>query len=85
MWRAQRPTEVVTAVGNEACVQNLALASCPVGTTLVGGGYSLGSWVGTNNGTNSPDVSRPYDKSTWLVVAGGYPDFCFRAHALCAR
>lgn len=74
----------------------LARAYCPAGTTLVGGGYKFG-WLNGSHitpfkastdmglGTNSPDESYPSNQTTWTVRAGGYPDFCFRAMALCAE
>ena len=65
-------------------MQTYAYATCPAGTTLVGGGFALANQIKTG-GTNSPDVSRPIDSQTWAVVAGGYPDFCFDAFAVCAQ
>ena len=77
-----------------------AFASCPASTTLVGGGYrvalghcppnAISPWKDLNPTagiahTNSPDDSFPYDERTWAVRAGGYPDFCFVAVALCAQ
>lgn len=71
-------------------------AYCPAGTTLVGGGYRF-AWglyppaavspykANTGRHTNSPDDSFPLNGTTWVVKAGGYPDFCFKAIALCAE
>jgi len=71
-------------------------AYCPNGTTLVGGGYRF-AWdlyppgaispykTGAGAHTNSPDDSYPLNEETWAVKAGGYPDFCFKAVALCAE
>src|SRR3546814_15038587 len=59
-----------------------------MGSTLVGGGYQLmGSTPlksSPSGGTNSPDASYP-SGGTWYVKAGGYPDFCFRAFAMCVE
>ena len=68
------------------------IAACPTGTTLVGGGYLLANGAARSpykppaaTGTNSPDRSSPSGTGGWLVAAGGYPDFCFHAVALCAE
>src|SRR3546814_369067 len=101
IWRAQRPTNVnavstgtVYTCGHQAGVTNThplaqgITATCPMGSTLVGGGYQLmGSTPlksSPSGGTNSPDASYP-SGGTWYVKAGGYPDFCFRAFAMCAE
>lgn len=73
-----------------------AFAYCPAGTTLVGGGYRFARElyppvavspykVDAGRHTNSPDDSFPLNGTTWVVIAGGYPDFCFKAIALCAE
>lgn len=68
-------------------------ATCPSHTTLVGGGFRLSDGNARSPykpfdgsfGTNSPDISMPFDSESWFVAAGGYPDFCFKAIALCAE
>lgn len=70
-----------------------ANAYCPTNTTLVGGGFKLLNGAERSpykpysgvQGTNSPDYSMPVNQTTWSVAAGGYPDFCFTAIALCAE
>ncbi len=106
-WRGQRPTRVVAVDGQrESCGGDrnatgaagyeVAYAKCPVGITLVGGGYALtrlSPFKSQSSGsfhTNAPDVSMPQtDLSTgdtmWRIEAGGYPDFCFKPYALCAQ
>ncbi|MGU5867029.1 hypothetical protein ACV1EB_21490, partial [Aeromonas caviae] len=83
-WRGQRPTSAITVAGGRSCIQNQAVASCPDGTTLVGGGFQIANQI-KSGGTNSPDVSRPLNSKSWVVVAGGYPDYCFDAYAICAQ
>lgn len=85
-WRNQKPAREITVSGSTTCGTTPGYAICPAGTLLVGGGYQL---TGTNyksGGTNSPDLSAPLgDGATWMVYAGGYPDYCFVAKALCIQ
>jgi len=80
------PDAVTVPIG-----MNNAVAICPSNQLLVGGGYQLSrvtpykSDASVSNGTNSPDGSYPYNATTWYVRAGGYPNYCFRAFALCAE
>lgn len=70
-----------------------AIAACPVGSTLVGGGHVLALNAARSPykplqntiGTNSPDISAPDGAGGWRIAAGGYPDFCFFSVALCAE
>ncbi len=65
-------------------MQAPAYASCPVNSILVGGGFKLANQI-KSGGTNSPDVSSPLNDMTWVVIAGGYPDYCFDAYAVCMQ
>jgi hypothetical protein len=85
VWKGQRPIRTVTVTGGRSCYQTPAYATCPTGTTLVGGGYAIAGQEHGTSGTNSPDVSKPFDSASWVVVAGGYPDYCFDAFAVCAQ
>lgn len=90
-WQRQRFESIFTVKSpNDACGHvRYATAICPKDSVLVGGGYSLGDVFNRDPnkpGTNSPDGSYPTSDATgWHVVAGGYPDFCFWAYAICAR
>lgn len=86
VWQRQRFSSVQKVVGGVTCGATSAFAYCPAGTVLVSGGYRLAQSNGKTNGTNSPDISMPNDAATgWQVYAGGYPDYCFTAIALCAK
>ena len=63
-----------------------SLASCPTGTLLTGGGYTLTAWNPVDlYRSNAPDNSFPYANG-WAVIAGVKTAMsCFKAFAICVR
>lgn len=87
-------TRTVVYSANQTCgVGAAALAYCPSGYTLTGGGYSLSWWAGNQYTSNAPDASIPRaDLNGWYVWGGGKTTdgngnalACFYSYAVCVK
>ncbi|MCX4117021.1 hypothetical protein, partial [Aeromonas hydrophila] len=65
---------------------NLAVATCPAGYQVTGGGYMISFWnPGSPSSSNAPDSSAPSGNG-WAVIAGAKAgNSCFRAFAVCIK
>ena len=87
-WRDMTATitQVVSPYVSANNSRNSTTASCPAGTTVVGGGYQAGPYLPTGGGqdTEAPSASYP-NGNGWTVVTGQSNGLgqTFRAFALC--
>jgi len=78
-----------TVTSTEAPLANTAItstASCPAGTTLFGGGFTLGGSLVSLSATVTDN--RPVDTITWTVTARNYltgvGTFSVQAYVVCS-
>lgn len=84
VWQAAGGTaQPFQSGGSSTCDYSVAVAQCPGGAKVLGGGYVL-TWFNGSNFSHAPDGSYPDSgNNRWLVVGSG-PNQCFQAYANCA-
>lgn len=84
VWTAAGGTaQPFQSPGSSTCDYSVAVAQCPAGSKVLGGGYVL-TWFNGSNFSHAPDGSYPDSgNNRWLVVGSG-TNQCFQAYANCA-
>lgn len=86
LWTTLGSTTTST-YGAVASSGTTSTASCPVGTAVVGGGYSLVNYspIYPSQISNAPDSSYPNGNGWSVYVGGASGNTTFRAWALCSQ
>jgi hypothetical protein len=86
IWSSLGTTSRVVIGASTAGPGTSAVANCPTGYTLTGGGYRLVTYapVGTST-SNAPDINIPNGTSQWFVFASAAAgNSTFQAYAVCS-
>lgn len=84
VWRATSGiSQPFTVGGSGTCSWDAAIAQCPAGAKLLGGGYQL-TWFSGSTFSHAPDQSYPDAGNNRWVVGGSGTNSCFQAFASCA-
>lgn len=68
--------------GSGTCDYSAAIAQCPAGSKLVGGGYVL-TWYNGGSFSHAPDGSYPDSGNNRWVLNGSGTNSCFASYASC--
>jgi hypothetical protein len=68
--------------GSGTCDWSAAIAQCPAGSKLVGGGYVL-TWYSGSSFSHAPDGSYPDSANNRWILNGSGTNSCFASYANC--